>query len=62
MCEERSDEQKVFVEERRYGMLFILTPRFSVLLSLRSCRPSLQTSLRLTSRCCLGSQSVRSRP
>jgi hypothetical protein len=36
VCEERSDELKVVVEERRYGMLFILLLRFSVLLSLRS--------------------------
>ena len=32
----RSDELEVFVEEGRYGMLFILSPRFSVLLSFRS--------------------------
>jgi len=25
MCEERSDELKEFLEERRYGMLFILS-------------------------------------
>jgi len=36
MCDERSDELKVFVEERWYGMLFILPLHFSVLLSLRS--------------------------
>jgi len=27
MCEERSDELKEFLEERRYGMLFILSLR-----------------------------------
>jgi len=42
MCEERSDELKGFLAERRYGMLFILSLRFLVLLSLRSSRPSLR--------------------
>jgi len=36
MCEERSDELKEILEDSRYGMLFKLSLRFSVLLSLRS--------------------------
>jgi len=41
MCEEQSEELKDFLEERRYSMLFILSLRFSVLVSLcSSFRPS----------------------
>jgi len=40
MYQERSDELTVFVEERRYGVLFILLLRFSVLLPRRSSRRS----------------------
>ena len=28
MCEERSDEMEEFLEERRYGMLFLMSLRF----------------------------------
>jgi len=31
ICEERSDELKESLEERRYGMLFILSLRFSAM-------------------------------
>jgi len=41
MYEGRSNELKEFFQERRCDMLFILSPCFSVLLSLRSSRPSL---------------------
>jgi len=40
MCEERSDELKEFLEERRYGMLFLLSLRSSRHLILRYVCPA----------------------
>jgi len=32
MCKERSDELKKFLEERQYGMLFLLSLRSSIVM------------------------------